>query len=99
VQLSGGDVGSDDEAPVVPPTPGPVPPDTGVPPEQLVMVSGWQVKPAPQSAAALQGSCQWNAQNELVLVVQVASLVTGLLSHFVFGSQGGAVEPAPEHSE
>ena len=30
----------------------------GVEPEQVVIVVGWQRNPSPQSASALQGSCQ-----------------------------------------
>lgn len=99
VQLSGGDelgaTGSE-ALPPLPPTPTPVPPETGPPPEQLPKIRGWQVKPAPQSTSALQGSCQWNVQRDDVFVTHVGSgTVVG--SHFVFGGQGATAAP-PEHS-
>jgi hypothetical protein len=78
----------------------PVPvPATGVgapppPPEQAVIIEGAQVKPAPQSASALQGSCHLYLHVETLFDVHVG-VVAGGGSHCVFGAQAIAVDAQP----
>jgi hypothetical protein len=66
-----------------------------VPPEQEPMTLGAQVKPAPQSASASQGSCHLYTHVATLFVVQELGGGGGR-SHFVFAGHAGAVPP--EHS-
>lgn len=79
--------------PLDPPAPAADPP-----PEQTPVTLGWQAKAgSPQSASALQGSCQRKAQTDVVVVVHVGSDFTGAApaSQTVLGGQAGVVVPAP----
>jgi len=80
-------------APEVPPPVSPPAPGVGALPEHAPLMVGWQKKPSPQSASALQGSCHLNAQVETVSVVHWDSVTTPAVPHFVFGSQEGTVPP------
>lgn len=91
-------VAGDVVGPVVPA--GAEPPEGAAPrePEQAVDVVGWQVNPAPQSASALQGSCQRNAQAFVVVVMHWSgSVLTGVAGQAVFGGQGATAAP-PEQA-
>jgi hypothetical protein len=57
---------------------------------------GLQVKPAPQSALALHGSCHLNAHADTVLVTQSMGAGLGTGSQAVLGGQG-AIDAPPEH--
>lgn len=75
-------------------------PIVGPLPEQEVTVRGWQVKPPPQSASALHGSCHLNAQVDSVFVVHVGSTIgIGIgAGQSVFGGHAGDAAPPAEHS-
>jgi hypothetical protein len=78
-----------------PPAATPTPP----PPEQTPVTLGWHMKPSPQSAAALQGSCHLNAHVLVVVVVHVDSvLIEAPTSHPVFAGQAPALPPAQDSS-
>jgi hypothetical protein len=84
--------------PVLPP---PVLPGVAVPddPEQEPTTEGLQVKPAPQSVSALQGSCHLKAHILVVVVVHISSGGFGggapASSQGRSDGQAGGATPAP----
>lgn len=106
VQLSGGEVvvfvppDGVAASPATLPVPAepPVPPETPDPPEQEPYTDGWHVKPLPQSASALHGSCHLKVHLEVVVVVQVGGDVSAGRSHLVFAGQAGAVPPEQDEA-
>jgi hypothetical protein len=79
---------------VAPPLPVEPPPEPVEPPlpEQEPISVGLQVKPAPQSASLLQGSCHLNAQT-LVMVVVHSGGWGGEASQGTLAGQATAVPP------
>jgi len=88
------------------PLPPPVPdeePDDDEPlpaepdPEHHPIVVGWQTKPVPQSASALQGKSHMYRQSEVVVSVQTGSVAGGAVVQTVLGSHLTATAVPPLH--